>query len=32
MATSNLTAGTTYTFRINLAYDPASIVFKIGVK
>jgi hypothetical protein len=32
MATSNLTAGTTYTFKINLAYGPASIVFKIGVK
>jgi hypothetical protein len=32
MATTNLAAGTTYTFRINLAYDPASIVFKIGVK
>ena len=32
MATSNLTATTTYTFRINLAYAPASIVFKVGVK
>ena len=32
MATSNLTAGSTYTFKINLAYAPASIVFKVGVK
>jgi hypothetical protein len=32
MATTNLTAGTTYTFRINLAYAPASITFTIGVK
>ena len=32
MATTNLTAATTYTFRINLAYDPSSITFKIGVK
>jgi len=31
MATSNLTATTTYTFRINLAYGPG-IVFKVGVK
>jgi hypothetical protein len=32
MATTNLAAATTYTFRINLAYGPASIVFTIGVK
>jgi MBG domain (YGX type)/Bacterial Ig-like domain (group 3)/Galactose oxidase, central domain len=30
MATINLTAGTTYTFKINLAYG--SIIFKVGVK
>ncbi len=32
MATSNLVAGETYTFRINLAYGPASINFMVGVK
>jgi Kelch motif protein len=32
MATSNLTSGNTYQFRINLAYSPASIVFVVGVK
>jgi hypothetical protein len=32
MATSNLTSGNTYLFRINLAYSPASIGFQIGVK
>ena len=32
MATTNLTAGQTYTFRINLAYGPASITFMVGVK
>ncbi|MGB2900514.1 MAG: Ig-like domain repeat protein [Candidatus Acidiferrum sp.] len=32
MATSNLTAGNTYQFRINLAYGPASITFQVGVK
>jgi hypothetical protein len=32
MATSNLSAGQTYTFRINLAYGPASINFVVGVK
>ena len=31
MASSNLTAGTTYTFRINLAYGPG-IIFKVGIK
>ena len=30
MATSNLSAGSTYTFRINLANG--SITFKVGVK
>ena len=32
MATANLTSGATYTFRINLAYAPQSIVFVVGVK
>jgi hypothetical protein len=32
MATMNLAATTTYTFRINLAYAPSSIIFKVGVK
>jgi hypothetical protein len=32
MATSNLTSGSTYAFRINLAYAPASITFLVGVK
>ena len=32
MSTSNLSSGNTYTFRINLAYSPASIVFKIAIK
>jgi hypothetical protein len=32
MATTNLTSGSTYAFRINLAYSPASITFVIGVK
>jgi hypothetical protein len=32
MATSNLSAGSTYGFQINLAYGPANIVFKVGVK
>jgi hypothetical protein len=32
MGTSNLTAGQTYQFRINLAYGPQSIPFMIGVK
>src|SRR6185437_1318701 len=32
MATTNLVSGTTYAFRINLAYDPQSIVFVVGVK
>ncbi len=32
MATSNLTSGQTYTFRVNLAYGPASITFVVGVK
>ena len=32
MATSNLTAGSTDAFRINLAYAPASITFIVGVK
>jgi len=32
MATSNLTSGSTDTFRINLAYTPASITFVVGVK
>jgi hypothetical protein len=32
MATTNLTSGTTYTYRINLAYSPASIVFVVGLK
>ena len=31
MATTNLTAGNTYTFRINLAYGPG-ITFTVGVK
>src|SRR5439155_5458754 len=31
MATTNLTQGSTYTFRINLAYG-RGIVFKVGVK
>jgi hypothetical protein len=30
MATTNLNQGSTYTFRINLAYG--SITFKVGVK
>jgi len=30
MATTNLNQGSTYTFRINLAYQ--SIIFKVGVK
>jgi hypothetical protein len=32
MATSNLTSGSTYAFRINVAYAPASITFVVGVK
>jgi hypothetical protein len=32
MATTNLTSGSTYAFRINLAYAPASITFVVGVK
>ena len=32
MATNNLTSGSTYVFRINLAYAPASITFVVGVK
>jgi hypothetical protein len=32
MATANLQAGTTYTFRINLALASSSIVFRVGVK
>ena len=32
MATMNLSSGYTYTFRINLAYAPASIQFVVGVK
>jgi hypothetical protein len=32
MATTNLTSGTTYTYRINLAYSPASIPFVVGLK
>ena len=32
MATNNLTSGSTYAFRINLAYAPASITFMVGVK
>jgi hypothetical protein len=32
MATSNLNQGSTYTFRINLAYAPQSIIFRVGVK
>ena len=32
MATSNLTAGSTDAFKINLAYAPASITFVVGVK
>jgi glycine cleavage system H lipoate-binding protein len=32
MATTNLTSGLTYTFRINLANTSQSIVFGIGVK
>ena len=32
MGTSNLVSGNTYTFRINLAYAPSSITFKIAIK
>jgi hypothetical protein len=32
MATTNLNQGSTYTFRINLAYAPQSITFRVGVK
>ncbi len=32
MATSNLVSGSTYKFKINLAYDPQSIFFVVGVK
>jgi hypothetical protein len=32
MGTSNLTAGQTYQFRVNLAYGPQSIPFVVGVK
>jgi hypothetical protein len=32
MGTNNLTSGSTYAFRINLAYAPASITFVVGVK
>ncbi len=32
MATTNLTSGQTYQFKINLAYSPASITFMVGVK
>jgi hypothetical protein len=32
LATNNLTSGSTYAFRINLAYAPASITFVVGVK
>ncbi|HXU17948.1 MAG TPA: kelch repeat-containing protein [Terriglobales bacterium] len=32
MATSNLTSGSTYAFRINLAYAQQSIVFVVGAK
>ena len=32
MATTNLTSGQTYQFRINLAYSPANIIFVVGVK
>jgi hypothetical protein len=32
MATTNLSQGSTYTFRINLAYSPQSIIFMVGVK
>src|SRR5205807_4887563 len=32
MATTNLTSGQTYQFRINLAYNPANIIFVVGVK
>jgi hypothetical protein len=32
MATTNLTSGNMYLFRINLAYSPASIAFTVGVK
>jgi len=32
LATTNLTSGSTYAFRINLAYAPASITFVVGVK
>ena len=32
MATTNLSSATTYTFRINLAYYPASILFRVGLK
>ena len=32
MATSSLSAGTTYGFKIKLAYDPSSILFTVGVK
>jgi hypothetical protein len=32
MATTNLSQGSTYTFRVNLAYVPQSIIFMVGVK
>jgi hypothetical protein len=32
MATMNLNSGSTYAFRINLAYAPASITFVVGAK
>ena len=32
MATTNLVSGSSYSFRINLAYGPQSIVFVVGVK
>jgi hypothetical protein len=32
MATTNLNSGSTYAFRINLAYAPASITFVVGAK
>ena len=32
MATSNLVSGTTYQFKINMAYAPQSIMFVVGVK
>jgi len=28
----NLSSGYTYTFKINLAYSPANIIFVVGVK